>query len=91
MSGPSRIGVAIDASLEKFDRRTAQRGYTNRSEAFRDLIRDGLVRDEAEAPASQVIGTVTSATAIMYGVYTRNSPAVSTTIGTRFLPLFTYT
>ena len=60
MSGLSRIGVAIDASLlEKFDRLIAQRGYTNRSEAFRDLIRDDLVRTDAESPDSQVIGTVT--------------------------------
>ena len=60
MSGLSRIGVAIDANLlEKFDRLIAQRGYTNRSEAFRDLIRDDLVRKEAESPDSQVIGTVT--------------------------------
>jgi CopG family transcriptional regulator, nickel-responsive regulator len=60
MSGLSRIGVAIDASLlEKFDSLIAQRGYTNRSEAFRDLIRDDLVRTEAESPDSQVIGTVT--------------------------------
>ena len=44
MSGLSRIGVAIDSDLlEKFDRLIAQRGYSNRSEAFRDLIRDELV------------------------------------------------
>jgi CopG family nickel-responsive transcriptional regulator len=60
MSGLSRIGVAIDTGLlEKFDRLIAQRGYTNRSEAFRDLIRDDLVRKDAESPESQVIGTVT--------------------------------
>lgn len=60
MSGLSRIGVAIDASLlEKFDSLIAQRGYTNRSEAFRDLIRDDLVRTDAQSPDSQVIGTVT--------------------------------
>src|SRR4051794_16316007 len=40
----SRIGVAIDSDLlKKFDRLITQRGYTNRSEAFRDLIRDELV------------------------------------------------
>src|SRR5580658_3405767 len=60
MSGLSRIGVAIDASLlEKFDTLIAQRGYTNRSEAFRDLIRDDLVRIEAESPDCQVVGAVT--------------------------------
>jgi CopG family transcriptional regulator, nickel-responsive regulator len=60
MSGLSRIGVAIDSGLlEKFDRLISERGYTNRSEAFRDLIRDELVRKDAESPDSQVIGTVT--------------------------------
>ena len=59
MSDLSRIGVAIDTGLlEKFDRLISERGYTNRSEAFRDLIRDDLVRTNAESPDSQVIGTV---------------------------------
>ena len=44
MSELSRIGVAIDSDLlKKFDNLIAARGYTNRSEAFRDLIRDELV------------------------------------------------
>ncbi len=60
MSELSRIGVAIDSDLlEKFDRHISQRGYTNRSEAFRDLIRDELVQKTAESPESSVVGTVT--------------------------------
>jgi len=60
MSGLSRIGVAIDTDLlDKFDRLIGQRGYTNRSEAFRDLIRDELVEKTWESPESQVVGTVT--------------------------------
>jgi CopG family nickel-responsive transcriptional regulator len=60
MSGLSRIGVAIDSTLlDKFDRLIGQRGYTNRSEAFRDLIRDELVEKTWESPDSQVVGTVT--------------------------------
>jgi len=56
----SRIGVAIDTDLlDKFDDLIGKRGYTNRSEAFRDLIRDELVQKEWEAPDSQVVGTVT--------------------------------
>lgn len=56
----SRIGVAIDTDLlEKFDQLIEQRGYTNRSEAFRDLIRDELVEKNWESPDSQVVGTVT--------------------------------
>jgi CopG family nickel-responsive transcriptional regulator len=56
----SRIGVAIDAKLlERFDRLISKRGYTNRSEAFRDLIRDELVEHAWESPDSPVVGTVT--------------------------------
>src|SRR5947208_15700877 len=60
MSDLSRIGVAIDSELlEKFDQLINQRGYTNRSEAFRDLIRDELVQKTWESPESDVVGTVT--------------------------------
>ena len=56
----SRIGVAIDSELlERFDRLIARRGYTNRSEAFRDLIRDELVEVAWEAPEAQVVGSIT--------------------------------
>jgi CopG family nickel-responsive transcriptional regulator len=56
----SRIGVAIDSELlEKFDGMIAKRGYTNRSEAFRDLIRDELVQKAWQSPESPVVGTVT--------------------------------
>jgi len=37
----------------------AGRGYTNRSEAFRDMIREELVEQSWESPESQVVGTVT--------------------------------
>src|SRR5688572_12527300 len=60
MSDLSRIGVAIDTGLlAKFDQLISGRGYTNRSEAFRDLIRDELIRQDWESPDSQVVGTVT--------------------------------
>ena len=56
----SRIGIAIDSDLlQRFDRSIKQRGYTNRSEAFRDLIRDRLVTEQTAAPTSPVVGTVT--------------------------------
>ncbi len=56
----SRIGVAIDRHLlERFDRYIHRRGYTNRSEAFRDLIRDELVQTEWESSEHDVVGTVT--------------------------------
>jgi CopG family nickel-responsive transcriptional regulator len=56
----SRIGVAIDSDLlEQFDELIARRGYTNRSEAFRDLIRGELVEEAWAKPDSLVVGTVT--------------------------------
>ena len=52
--------MAIDSALlEKFDQLIGNRGYTNRSEAFRDLIRDELVEKSWESPESNVVGTVT--------------------------------
>ena len=58
----SRIGVAIDSGLlRKFDRHIARRGYTSRSEAFRDLIRDELVQVSWESTSAEVIGTITLA------------------------------
>ena len=60
MSNLARIGVAIDSLLlKRFDQLIGQRGYTNRSEAFRDLIRDELVRKSWESPDADVVGTVT--------------------------------
>jgi CopG family nickel-responsive transcriptional regulator len=56
----SRIGIALDSDLlKRFDRSIGQRGYTNRSEAFRDLIRDRLVTEQTAAPDATVVGTVT--------------------------------
>jgi len=56
----SRIGIALDSDLlKRFDRLIGQRGYTNRSEAFRDLIRDQLVTEKTATPEAAVVGTVT--------------------------------
>ncbi len=60
MSDLARIGVAIDSALlARFDELIEQRGYANRSEAFRDLIRDELVQKSWESPDADVVGTVT--------------------------------
>lgn len=56
----SRIGIALDSDLlGRFDRSIAKRGYTNRSEAFRDLIRDQLVAERTASPGATVVGTIT--------------------------------
>ena len=46
-----RVGISLEHDLlEQFDRLIAEKGYVNRSEAIRDLIRDSLVQREwAEA------------------------------------------
>src|SRR5579871_5179853 len=56
----TRIGIALDSDLlKRFDRSIAKRGYTNRSEAFRDLIRDRLVAERTATPNATVVGTIT--------------------------------
>ena len=60
MGDLSRIGIALDSDLlRRFDDSIARRGYTNRSEAFRDLIRDRLVGEQTAMPRATVVGTVT--------------------------------
>lgn len=59
MSEIVRFGVSLEkALLEKFDRLIRTRKYTNRSEAFRDLIRHELVKKEWEGD-QEVAGAVT--------------------------------
>ena len=56
----SRIGVAVPASLlDQFDRLIAEKGYANRSEAFRDLMRESLIAQTIGDPETEVVGTVT--------------------------------
>jgi CopG family nickel-responsive transcriptional regulator len=52
MSDLVRFGVAMErALLDEFDRRIAAKGYENRSEALRDLVRADLVRAARDAGA----------------------------------------
>ena len=54
-----RFGVSIDAGLLKgFDRRNARKGYANRSEAIRDLVRDVLVGEVLDADRGETVGVV---------------------------------
>lgn len=44
-----RFGVSMDEELiKRFDRLLSSKGYSNRSEAIRDLIRNSLVEEEWE-------------------------------------------
>jgi CopG family transcriptional regulator, nickel-responsive regulator len=45
--------------LGRFDELIAKRGYASRSEAFRDLVRQELVKEEWADPNAEVVGTVT--------------------------------
>jgi len=60
MSEVVRFGVSTDERLlERFDALIAEKGYVNRSEAVRDLIRNTLVEDEWSQGDAQAVGTVT--------------------------------
>jgi CopG family nickel-responsive transcriptional regulator len=60
MGALTRFGIAIPPHLlEQFDRLIACKGYRNRSEAIRDLIRDQLVGVAAEGEQGEMVGTVT--------------------------------
>jgi len=71
MGNLSRIGVSLDSELlQRFDSFIADKGYENRSEAFRDLIRDRLVGSVVVAGSALVVGTVT----LVYDHHTRLLP-----------------
>lgn len=55
-----RFGVSIEERLlGKFDTLITEKGYVNRSEAIRDLIRDMLVAQQIEDPEAESFGTLT--------------------------------
>ena len=55
-----RFGVSMDSKLLKqFDKYINQKGYANRSEAIRDLIRSNLVEEEWKVGKGETVGTIT--------------------------------
>jgi CopG family nickel-responsive transcriptional regulator len=55
----ARFGVSLESDLlRQFDEVITRKGYDNRSEAIRDLIRDRLVGEQADRN-SIVVGTLT--------------------------------
>jgi CopG family transcriptional regulator, nickel-responsive regulator len=67
MKDLARIAISIDKRLmDRFDKVLDEKGYTNRSEAIRDLIRDSLVEREWEE-GKEVVGTIT----LVYSHHTR--------------------
>ncbi|SHJ11535.1 transcriptional regulator, CopG family [Malonomonas rubra DSM 5091] len=60
MADLTRFGISIDESLlGQFDEMINQKGYVNRSEAIRDLIRGALVEEEWADDNQQTVATVT--------------------------------
>ena len=56
----TRFGVSIETDLlEKFDKLSAKKGYSNRSEALRDLIRDKLVGEKLGNENTVCFGVIT--------------------------------
>jgi CopG family transcriptional regulator, nickel-responsive regulator len=69
--GLSRTGIALDTSLlKRFDRLIRAQGYDNRSEAFRDIIRDRLNDVSLQSGRIFVVGTVT----LIYNHHSRLLP-----------------
>lgn len=69
MSSTIRFGVSINEDLlTKFDRLIEEKGYANRSEAVRDMMRDALVEREWDQGNEETVGTVT----LVYGHHTRD-------------------
>ena len=63
-----RFGVSIDDRLlARFDQLIEDKGYVNRSEAVRDLIRNALVEDRWSDSDNEIVGTVT----LVYDHHTR--------------------
>jgi CopG family transcriptional regulator, nickel-responsive regulator len=69
MSDLTRFGISIDDRLlKRFDDLIADKGYVNRSEAIRDLIRNALVEDAWAREDEEIVGTVT----LVYDHHTRD-------------------
>lgn len=55
MSSLERVGLSLEKNLlDQFDSLIEKQGYTNRSEAIRDLIRNQLSQEQMAKPAAQV-------------------------------------
>ena len=59
MSQTERVGVSLDRKLlGMFDELIARQGYSNRSEAIRDLIRNRLSEHRLAKPSTQAVAGV---------------------------------
>jgi CopG family transcriptional regulator, nickel-responsive regulator len=59
MEGVTRIGVSLEPELlEAFDKSIENKGYSSRSEALRDLVRDSLAEDEWKNENEYMTGVI---------------------------------
>jgi CopG family nickel-responsive transcriptional regulator len=69
MENITRFGVSIEPDLlKKFDKIIKKKGYTNRSEAIRDIIRKNLITEKTQDPDVEALGTLT----MIYNHHTGN-------------------
>lgn len=69
MTDLARFGISLDPRLlQQFDALIAAKGYVNRSEAIRDLIRGSLVEAQWSRDEVELVGTVT----LVYDHHTRD-------------------
>jgi CopG family nickel-responsive transcriptional regulator len=55
-----RLSFSVDSPLaERFEEMVRRSGYRNRSEFFRDMIRERIVADEWESGEDEAVGTIT--------------------------------
>jgi len=65
----ARFTVSVPAALlEELDRMAAEKGYTNRSQAVADMIRDELVEHRQKTGQGEIVGTLT----LVYDHHTRH-------------------
>jgi len=69
MADLTRFGISIEEGLlRRFDELIMAKGYVNRSEAIRDLIRSALVEEQWDRGEEETVGTVT----LVYDHHTRD-------------------
>ena len=69
MAETVRFGISIDERLlKRYDVLIGEKGYINRSEAIKDLIRNALVEEEWARENQEMVGTVS----LVYDHHTRD-------------------
>ena len=59
MERVTRVGISLEEELlRKFDAYIHRKGYTNRSQALRDLVREKLVEEEWRDGEAETVATV---------------------------------